>query len=58
MKLFQLWCAAALLPALAACSFSVIPEADVTENGIYDLVSPSSIGETPVTVDVDAVSSE
>ena len=58
MKRFQLWCAAAMLPLLAACSFSVIPEADVTENGIYDLVSPAPIGELPFTIDVDAFSSE
>ncbi len=58
MKRFQLWCAAALLPVLAACSFSVIPEAEITEPRTFDLTSPSSIGETPFTVDVDAFSSE
>ena len=58
MKRFQLWCAAALLPLLAACNINLIPEADVTENGIYDLVSPAPIGELPFTIDVDAFSSE
>lgn len=58
MKRFQLWCAAALIPLLAACSFSLIPEAEITEPRIFDLASPSSIGETPFTVDVDAFSSE
>ena len=58
MKRFHLWCAAALLPLLAACSFSLIPEADVTENGIFDLASPAPIGELPFTIDVNAFSSE
>ena len=58
MKRFHLWCAAALLPLLAACSFSVIPQAEFTETRTFDLVSPSSIGELPFTVDVDAFSSE
>ena len=58
MKRFHLWCAAALLPLLAACSFSLIPEADVTENGIFDLASPAAIGELPFTIDVNAFSSE
>ena len=58
MKRFQLWCAAALIPLLAACNVNLIPKADVTENGIYDLVSPAPIGELPFTIDVDAFSSE
>ena len=58
MKRFHLWCAAALLPLLAACSFSLIPEADVTENGIFDLASPAAIGELPFTIDVNAFSNE
>ena len=58
MKRFQLWCAAALLPLLAACSFSVIPQAEITDPRTFDLTSPPSIGEIPFTVDVDAFSSE
>ena len=58
MKRFHLWCAAALLPLLAACSFSVIPPTDVTETRVFDLVSPAAIGELPFTIDVDAFSSE
>ena len=58
MKRFHLWCAAALLPLLAACSFSVIPPADSTETRIFDLISPAAIGGLPFTIDVDAFSSE
>ena len=58
MKRFQLWCAAALLPLLAACSFSVIPQAEITDPRTFDLTSPPSIGEIPFTVDVNAFSSE
>ena len=58
MKRFHLWCAAALLPLLAACSFSVIPQAEYTETRTFDLVSPGPIGELPFTIDVDAFSSE
>ena len=58
MKRFHLWCAAALLPLLAACRFSVIPQAEYTETRTFDLVSPGPIGELPFTIDVDAFSSE
>ena len=58
MKRFQLWCAAALLPLLAACSFSVIPQAEFTEPRTFDLVSPAPLGKLPFTIDVDAFSSE
>lgn len=58
MKRFHLWCAAALLPLLAACSFNVIPPADSTETRVFDLISPAPLGELPFTVDVDAFSSE
>ena len=58
MKRFHLWCAAALLPLLAACSFSVIPQAEFTETRTYDLVSPAPLGELPFIIDVDAFSSE
>ena len=58
MKRFQLWCAAALLPFLAACNINVIPPTDLTETRTFDLVSPASIGELPFAVDVEAFSSE
>ena len=58
MKSFQLWCAAALLPLLAACNINVIPETEFTETGIYDLVSPVPIGGLPFTIDVKSFSSE
>jgi len=58
MKRFHLWCAAALLPFLAACSFNVIPPADPMETRVFDLVSPAPLGELPFIIDVDAFSSE
>ena len=58
MKRFHLWCASALLPLLAACSFSVIPQAEFTEPRTFDLVSPASLGELPFIIDVDAFTSE
>ena len=58
MKRLQLWCAAALLPLFAACSFSVIPPAEYTETRTFDLVSPAPLGDLPFIIDVDAFSSE
>ena len=58
MKRFQLWCAAALLPLLAACNVNVIPPTEFTETRTFDLVSPAPLGDLPFIIDVDAFSSE
>lgn len=58
MKRFHLWCAAALLPLLAACSFSLIPETDFTEPRTFDLASPVPIEGLPFILDVDSFSNE
>ena len=58
MKRFHLWCAAALLPLLAACNFNVIPPTEFTETRTFDLVSPAPLGELPFIINVDAFSSE
>ncbi len=58
MKRFQLWCAAALLPLLAACSFSLIPQTEFTEPRTFDLAAPEPIEELPFIVDVNAFSNE
>ena len=58
MKRLRLWCAAALLPLLAACSFSLVPRTEYTEPKTFDLVSPSPIDELPFIIDVDAFSTE
>ena len=58
MKRFQLWCAAALIPFLAACSFSLIPQTEFTEPGTFDLASPEPLEALPFIVDVDAFSNE
>ena len=59
MKRIRLiWCAAALLPILAACSFSVIPPADVTETRTFDLAAPEPLEALPFIVDVEAFSNE
>lgn len=57
-KSFQLWCAAALLPLLAACSFSLLPKTEFTETKVFDLVSPEPLDKLPFTIEVDAFSSE
>ena len=58
MKRVSLWCAAALLPLLAACSVSLVPRTEYNEPQTFDLVSPSPLEELPFVVDVDAFSSE
>ena len=58
MKRVILWCAAALIPRLTACSVSLVPHADYTEPKTFDLVSPSPFDELPFIVDVDAFSTE
>jgi hypothetical protein len=58
MKRFQLWCAAALLPFLAACSFSLFPKTDFTETRIFDLASPEPLSSLPFLVDVESFSTE
>ena len=58
MKRFPLWCAAALLPLLAACSFSVIPKTGYTETRTFDLSSPAPFGELPFIVEVESFSNE
>ena len=58
MKRFQLWCAAALLPLLAACSFSLIPHTDFTETRTFDLAAPEPLETLPFIVDVEAFSNE
>ena len=58
MRKLSLWCAAALLPLLAACSFSLLPRTEYTEPKTFDLISPSPIDELPFIIDVDAFSTE
>ena len=58
MKRFHLWCAAALLPLLAACSFSLIPHTDFTETRTFDLAAPEPLETQPFIVDVEAFSNE
>ena len=58
MKKLRLWCAAAMLPLLAACSVSLVPRTEYTEPQTFDLVSPSPLDELPFIVDVDAFSTE
>ena len=58
MKKLRLWCAAAMLPLLAACSVSLVPRTEYTEPKTFDLVSPSPLDELPFIVDVDAFSTE
>ena len=58
MKRLRLWCAAALLPLLAACSFSLVPRTEYTEPKTFDLISPAPIDELPFIIDVDAFSTE
>lgn len=58
MKRFPLWCATALLPLLAACSFSVIPKTGYTETRTFDLSSPAPFGELPFIVEVESFSNE
>jgi len=58
MKRFHFWCAAALLPLLAACHFNLIPEAGFTEPRTFDLASPVPFEDLPFLVEVDAFSNE
>lgn len=58
MKRFLLWCAAALLPLLAACSFSLIPKSEFTETKTFDLAPPEPLTELPFLVNVESFSSE
>ena len=58
MKRFQLWCAAALVPLLAACSVSLVPPTDFTEPKTFDLASPSPLEGLPFIIEVDAFSNE
>ena len=58
MKRFSLWCAAALIPLLAACSVSLIPQSDYNEPRTFDLVSPAPLDGLPFIVEVDAFSNE
>ena len=58
MKRFHLWCAAALLPLLAACNVNVIPPTEFTETRTFDLISPAPLGNLPFIIDVNAFSSE
>ncbi|MBQ7731107.1 MAG: membrane integrity-associated transporter subunit PqiC [Lentisphaeria bacterium] len=58
MKRFQLWCAAMLLPLLAACNVNVIPPTDFTETRTFDLASPAPVGELPFVVEVETFSNE
>ena len=58
MKRFCLWCAAVLIPVLAACSFSLIPQTEFTEPKLFDLVTPAPLVDLPFSVEVDAFSSE
>ena len=58
MKRVTLWCAAALMLSLAACSVSLVPQTEYTEPKTFDLVSPSPLDELPFIVEVDAFSTE
>ena len=58
MKSLKHWCAAALLPFLASCSFSLLPQTDFTEPGTYDLESPVPFSNLPFIVEVDSFSNE
>jgi len=58
MKRFRLAFAAALLPLLAACSVSLVPQTDFTETRTFDLASPAPIANLPFTIDTDTFSNE
>ena len=58
MKRFILWCAAALLPVLAACHINLIPPTDFTETRVFDLATPAPLTGLPFTVEVDIFSNE
>lgn len=58
MKRFRHWFAAALLPLLASCSFSLIPSTEYIEQGTFDLASPAPFESLPFIVEVDAFSNE
>jgi len=58
MKRFRHWFAAALLPLLASCSFSLIPSTEYIEQGTFDLASPVPFDSLPFIVEVDAFSNE
>ena len=58
MKRFSLWCAAALIPLLAACNVSVLPPIDYTDPKTFDLASPAPIDGLPFIVEVESFSNE
>ena len=58
MKRFCLWCAAVLVPVLAACHINLVPPTDFTEPRTFDLVSPAPLADLPFTVEVDIFSNE
>ena len=58
MKNLKFWCAAVLLPLLASCSFSLLPQTDFTEPGTFDLASPLPFDDLPFIVEVDSFSNE
>lgn len=58
MKRFRLAFAAAILPLLAACSFSLVPQTDFTETRTFDLASPAPLADLPFAIDVDTFSNE
>lgn len=58
MKRFRLVYAAALLPLLAACSFSLVPQTGYTDPRTFDLASPAPHDELPFVVEVDTFSNE
>lgn len=58
MKRFRLWCAAALLPFLAACNINLVPPTDFTEPKTFDLASPVPLDGLPFIIEVDSFSNE
>jgi len=58
MKRFRLACAAALLPLLAACNFSLVPQSRYTDPRTFDLASPAPHDNLPFVIDVDTFSNE
>ena len=47
-----------MLPLLAACSFSLVPQTDFTETRTFDLASPAPLADLPFAIDVDTFSNE
>jgi len=58
MKRFCFWCAAVLIPMLAACNVNLVPPTDYTPPKTFDLVSPGPLAGLPFTVEVDIFSNE